>query len=80
MATRKRRKRIPPKNIFTANDPLKELGKWWDEKEGLELVGLAALGLTGAAVVTVVVFPNVVGVAAGGALAATGAKLLKTNF
>jgi hypothetical protein len=53
---------------------------WWRRRTPLEKVGVTALAVLGVVVVGVAVFPQAAAAAAGGALTATGAVLLKKGF
>ncbi len=57
-----------------------ELGRWWDQRSGLEKVGVGALAVAGGVLAAVVIFPHAAAAAGGGALTASGAYLLKKAF
>jgi hypothetical protein len=53
---------------------------WWQQRTALEKVGATAVAVLGVVVVGVFLFPQIAAAAAGGALTATGAALLKDGF
>jgi hypothetical protein len=57
-----------------------ELSRWWRERTVLEKVGVGALAIAGTVIAAVVVFPGAAATAGGGALAASGAYLIKKGL